>query len=96
MESENDVFTSYNQDAIGMRQLLYFRDQGDQHLDNNSSVKGHMHQLFEMFVSYRILDLLALVEGIPCLKSFPRQIKLPNLGHAEKNVSYTDSARFDR
>lgn len=90
MEAENEVFTSFDHDAIGIRRALSFGNQVDDDLDSGYLSRGSMHRLFEMFVSYRILDLIALVQSIPCLYSFPRQIKLPNLGHIEKNVCYND------
>jgi hypothetical protein len=93
IEVEHEIFTSFNQDAMGVRRLLSFGDQVD---ENRDKLKTHMHRLFEMFVSYRVLDLLTLVEGIPCLVAFPKQVKLPNLGpHIDKNVRYNDPAGFD-
>jgi len=43
--------------------------------------------MLDIFVSYRILDLLALVESIPGLVSVERHIRSPDLRCVERTVS---------
>jgi hypothetical protein len=50
--------------------------------------RTHMHQMFEMFIPYRVLDLLAMVEGIPGLVAVPKHIKMANLGIMAKTVGF--------
>ena len=83
-EVEERIFTSFSQDAMGLRRLLSFGNEvKDAH--NGSTAHG-IHRMLDLFVAYRVLDLLALTEGIPILVSVRRQMKLPNLGCPQKSV----------
>jgi hypothetical protein len=86
IQFENNIFTSFSQDAMAVRQLLSLDKETDTGMD--CSAGTHVYQMLEMFVFYRVLDLLAVVEGIAGLVSVPKQIKLANLGPMEKIVCF--------
>jgi hypothetical protein len=71
---------------MAVRQLLYLDKEANASVDLTSG--AHMHQVLEMFVAYRVLDLLAVVEGIPSPVAIPKQIKAKNLGCMEKHVCF--------
>ena len=83
---EDKIFTSFSHDALAARQLLCMGKNISKDVDITS--RSHMHQMFQMFIPYRVLDLLALVEGIPGLVVAPKQIKMANLGLTDKTVCF--------
>jgi hypothetical protein len=90
---ENKLFSSLTRDAVGMRQLLYY----DSDADNNFAVTdGNKSLMVELFVTYRVLDLLAREKGITGLAAVPSHFKNSNLGVPPKVVSLQDLTRYRR
>ena len=82
-----------------MRQLLCFTDEVEDPAAENTSISTtHMQRMLDMFVSYRVLDLLALVEEVPGLLSVKRRMRSPDLGRIEKTVGSNNlfAMAFDR
>jgi hypothetical protein len=74
---EEKLFTSFSREAVGVRQRLCYNDEAD---DTSVITEANKHWMVEIFVSYRILDLLARENGIAGLVPVPSHLKIENLG----------------
>lgn len=79
---------------MAVRQLLQLNDEADNHLDPQISSGTHRQQVVELFIAYRILDLLALTKGIPGLAEVPSHRRAENLGITDKLVSFNSLASY--
>lgn len=90
---ENDIFTLQTREAVGVRQLLSF----DGDADNRSATsEGNKLLMAELFVSYRVLDLLVQEKGITGLLKVPSHRKIGDLGVPPKTVSLNNLTRCYR
>jgi len=94
LETENTMFTSFSGDAARVRRLLCFpkedNDSAATATESTSISTTHMQLMLDMFVSYRVLDMLALVEGVPGLVSVERQMRSSDLRCVERTVSFNN------
>ena len=72
---------------MAVRQLLGLDDEADDHPSLQISSGTHRQQMLELFIGYRILDLLAVNKGVPGLAAVPSHQRAENLGIADKLVS---------
>ena len=77
---------------MAVRQLLQLNDEADDNPGLQISSGTHRQQMVELFVAYRILDLLALAKGIPGLAAVPSHQRAENLGIVDKPVSLNSLA----
>lgn len=87
---EDKFFTSFSREAVGVRQLLCYDNEDN---DASAITEGSKHRMVELFVSYRLLDLLARQKGISGLVPVPPQGNNGNLGIAGSSVSTFDNKR---
>lgn len=80
---EADFFTSFSREAVGVRQLLCYDNEDD---DGSAVTEANKHKMVELFMSYRVLDLLAREKGIAGLVPVPSHLKNANLGIAANVV----------
>ena len=73
---EEIFFTSFSREAVGIRQLLGYDDEAK---DTSAITDGIRHHMVEIFVSYRVLDLLAREKGITGLVQVPSHRRNGNL-----------------
>jgi hypothetical protein len=89
------VFGCFSHEAMAVRQLLQLNDEADDDPGLRISCGTHRQQMVELFIAYRILDLLALTKGIPGLAAVPSHRRAENLGVVEKLVSLNSLARHE-
>lgn len=94
MHDEHKIFTSFSHDAMAVRQLLCYADEADGALVSGMSSGTHRQRMLDLFVSYRVLDLLAQVKGIAGLPAVPNHLKAGNLGYMNKLVCFAIALRW--
>lgn len=82
--SEKDIFTSFTRQAIAIRQLLQYDGDTEDRIAITDANKVHMA---ELFLSYRVLDLLAREKGIPGPFTVPAYHKSGHTKFPSKTVS---------
>jgi hypothetical protein len=87
---EDKLFSLFTREAVGVRQLLCYDNEDN---DASAITEGSKHRMVELFVSYRLLDLLARQKGISGLVPVPSQGKNGNLGITGSFVSIFDIKR---
>jgi hypothetical protein len=87
---EEIFFTSFSREAVGIRQLLCYDDEAQ---DMFAITEGNRHQMVEIFVSYRVLDLLAREKGITGLVQVPSHCRNGNLWIVGSIVCINDLKR---
>lgn len=86
MHLETKLLTSFSANAMAVRQILSINNEADKGVALESMHKGQIHTMFELFVSYCVLDHLAAVEGIPSPVAVPKQTRYENLGNVDRKV----------
>lgn len=86
------LFGSFSHEAMAMRQLLQLNDDNPD-LQLSSGIQRQ--QMVELIIAYRILDLLALTNGISGLAAVPNHRRAQNLGVVDKPVSFNSLATHE-
>ena len=76
---------------MAVQELLRLENSSNESIELASVV--HKQQMFDLFASYCILDLLAMVEGIPGLIAILKSIKQKDLGDLANRVHFENSMK---
>jgi hypothetical protein len=90
LDTEATILSALSQDAASVRRLLSFADavkDSTAAAPKSASISTtHTQRITDIFVSYRVLDRLALLEGIPGLGSVDSQTRSSDLRCVERTV----------